>query len=53
MKLKNVLVPADLFEMALNYIEDALREAGVRPSEDEIYTRLKGILDTAESVFDD
>ena len=51
MKLKNVLVPADLFKMALNYIEDALRDAGSEPSEDETYMKLKNILLTAKSVF--
>ena len=51
MKLRNVLVPADLFKMALSYIEDALRDAGSEPSEDEVYMKLKNILTVAESVF--
>jgi len=51
MKLRNVLVPADLFKMALDYIADALEDAGSDPSEDEMYMKLKNILTVAESVF--
>jgi|TARA_R100000049_G_C1951030_1_gene98851 hypothetical protein len=53
MKLRNVLVPVDLFEMACDFIESALKDAGSDPSEDETYMKLKNILTVAESVFDD
>ena len=53
MKLRNVLVPVDLFEMACDFIEGTLKDAGSDPSEDEIYMKLKNILTVAEGVLDD
>jgi len=49
MKLVNVLVKADLLEMALTYIKHALEEAGVEPLEDDVYRKLKRTYDIAKS----
>ena len=49
MKLVNVLVKADLLEMALTYIKHALEEAEVEPLEDDVYRELKRTYDIAKA----